>query len=379
MKVDVLSDGQKQANAIKWNLYSGRGDIKSKNAFVGFMELINENGHELLSEYINNKTKALIDFNCGHESHWLKPNHYKRGVGCPKCSGLCSDQAKEEFLYLLRKNNHKLLSEYINNKTKVLIDFNCGHEPRLIKPNNYKSGSGCPKCSGLCSDQAKEEFLSLIKENGHIAGSEYINNSTKVLIDFNCGHEPRWTTPNAYKKGNRCSKCSRKCSDQAKEEFLDLIKENGHALMTEYKNNHSKVLIDYNCGHGAHWVKPNAYKSGNWCPKCKYSKGEKVILDYLVENKFNVVPQYKIDGHKYRYDLYIREFNLIVEVHGAQHYEDVVFFKNKTLKEEQMNDYKKEKLAVSKGYDYMVVDYREHRPKLALERFKKQFCFYINK
>ena len=44
-----------------------------------------------------------------------------------------------------------------------------------------------------------------------------------------------------------------------------------------------------------------------------------------------------------------------------------------------MNDYEKEKLAVSKGYNYMVVDYKEHKPELALERFKEQFRFYETK
>ena len=46
----------------------------------------------------------------------------------------------------LKENNHKLLSEYVNTMTKVLIDFNCGHIPHWISPDNYKSGCGCPKC-----------------------------------------------------------------------------------------------------------------------------------------------------------------------------------------------------------------------------------------
>ena len=246
-----------KADVIKWNLYSGGGTVKSKNAFIGFMELLHENGHELLSDYVNDKTKVLINFGCEHEPHWVKPNHYKSGGRCPKCSGLCPKQAEEEFLNLLRRNNHELLSEYINSTTKVLINFGCEHEP--------------------------------------------------------------------------------------------------------------------------HWVIPNSYKSGVRCPKCKLSKGEKVILDYLTENEFNVVSQHKIDGYNYKYDIYIREYNLIVEVHGRQHYEEVDFFGRRTLEEERMNDYEKEKLAVSKGYNYMAIDYKEHKPELALERFKEKFCFYETK
>ena len=161
--------------------------------------------------------------------------------------------------------------------------------------------------------------------------------------------------------------------------FMELLHENGHELLSEYINDKTKVLINFNCGHEPHWVIPNSYKSGKRCPKCKFSKGEKVILDYLTENEFNVVSQHKIDGYNYKYDIYIREYNLIVEVHGRQHYEEVDFFGRRTLEEERMNDYEKEKLAVSKGYNYMAIDYKEHKPELALERFKEKFCFYETK
>ena len=429
-----------KADVIKWGLYSGRGAVKSKNAFIGFMELLHENGHELLSNYVNNKTKVLINFGCEHDPRWVRPGDYKRGVRCPKCSGRCPKQAEEEFLNLLRRNNHKLLSEYINNTTKVLINFNCGHDPHWVSPNSYKSGNRCPKCSGLCPKQAEEEFLNLLRRNNHKLLSEYINNTTKVLINFNCGHDPHWVSPNSYKSGNRCPKCSGLCPKQAEEEFLNLLRRNNHKLLSEYINNTTKVLINFNCGHDPHWVSPNSYKIGvrcpkcsglcpkqaeeefialltknnhkslskyvnattkvlinfncghdpHWispasykigvrCPNCKVSKGEKVILDYLTENEFNVVSQYRIDGYNYKYDIYIREYNLIVEVHGRQHYEEVDFFSRRTLEEERMNDYRKEKLAVSKGYNYVAIDYKEHKPELALERFKEKFCFYETK
>ena len=233
-----------KADVIKWNLYSGRGTVKSKNAFIGFMELLHENGHELLSDYVNSTTKVLINFNCGHDPHWISPASYKSGIGCPKCYGNCPKQAEEEFIALLTKNNHKSLSNYINNTTKVLINFNCGHDPHWVSPNSYKSGVRCPKCSGLCPKQAEEEFLDLLRRNNHELLSDYVNRKTKVLINFGCEHEP-------------------------------------------------------------HWMSPNEYKAGNRCPKCKFSKGEKVILDYLTENEFNVVSQHKIDGYNYKYDIYI--------------------------------------------------------------------------
>ena len=161
--------------------------------------------------------------------------------------------------------------------------------------------------------------------------------------------------------------------------FMELLHENGHELLSDYVNDKTKVLINFGCEHEPHWISPGSYKKGVRCPKCKLPKGEKIILDYLTESGINAISQYRIDGHKFRFDIYIREYNLIVEVHGRQHFEEVDFFGRRTLEEERMNDYEKEKLAVSKGYNYMAIDYKEHKPELALERFKEKFCFYETK
>ena len=135
----------------------------AKKAYIELIDLLKANDHKLLSEYINNKTKVLIDFNCEHEPHWITPDNYKNGKRCPKCAGKCPEQAKEELIELLKANNHKLLSEYINNKTKVLINFNCGHKPNWIRPNNYKNGNRCP----LCKNKGEATMRKLIKDKAN--------------------------------------------------------------------------------------------------------------------------------------------------------------------------------------------------------------------
>lgn len=58
-----------------------------------------------------------------------------------------------------------------------------------------------------------------------------------------------------------------------------------------------------------------------------------------------------------RYDLFIPSMNLIVEVHGKQHYENNVFSSlgGRTLEEEQLNDCVKQELALSNGIERYVV------------------------
>lgn len=147
------------------------------------------------------------------------------------------------FCELLYKNNHELLSDYMCAIPKVLIDFNCGHEPHSIRPADYKSGQGCPKCAGLCREQAKKDLIKLINENGHKLLSEYVNNSTKVLIDFNCGHESHWIRPYHYKRGVRCPLCKNK----GEVALYDLLLDMGYEVDTQktYSDLKDKTLLRY--------------------------------------------------------------------------------------------------------------------------------------
>lgn len=111
------------------------------------IEIINKNGHLLLNKYKNAKTKVLIDLKCGHRPHLITPNSYKKGSSCPKCGGNSKDDAQDRLEKLINENGHLLLSKYIDSKTKVVIDFQCGHKPHSITPNHYKCGKGCPKCA----------------------------------------------------------------------------------------------------------------------------------------------------------------------------------------------------------------------------------------
>lgn len=202
---------------------------------------LNENGHKLLNEYKSTHTKLLIDFNCSHEPHLITPNDYHSGYGCPKCAGLSPIKAEKTFKHLLEKNGHKLLNGYKNAKSPVLIDFNCGHEPHLTNPNNYKNGHGCPKCSGKCTSQAKENFYNEVKNAGYKLLGEYKSALTKVKVQCDKGHDT-YTKPNNFTSSkHRCLKCAGLDLEQAKEELINLLSKNGHELLSEYINTNTKV------------------------------------------------------------------------------------------------------------------------------------------
>ncbi|UQW96679.1 hypothetical protein M2M59_11975 [Rummeliibacillus sp. G93] len=59
---------------------------QKEKALKSILEIVEQNEHELLSKYIDNKTKILIDFGCGHDPNWIIPIHYKNGQECQECT-----------------------------------------------------------------------------------------------------------------------------------------------------------------------------------------------------------------------------------------------------------------------------------------------------
>lgn len=83
----------------------------------------------------------------------------------------------------------------------------------------------------------------------------------------------------------------------------------------------------------------------------------KFVYDVLSQLKIDFKPEYTSPwSHGLRYDIYLLEYNCIIENHGGQHYQECSLT-NRTLKEEQENDRYKKELACSNGIEnYIVLD-----------------------
>lgn len=125
------------------------------------------------------------------------------------------------------------------------------------------------------------------------------------------------------------------------------------------------------------------------CPDCK--KEKMIVLKDLFKDKtircdcrgfckdgtsypekfmYNLLNQLKIEFKtqlskstfswcdKYKYDFYLPNYNIIIETHGEQHYEEIGW--GKPLKEQRENDKIKKDLALSNGIEkYIIIDCRK--------------------
>ena len=118
-------------------------------------------------------------------------------------------------------------------------------------------------------------------------------------------------------------------------------------------------MICPNCGGLKEMTPRRLLREGFSCSYCSdgFSYAEKFMANLLAELGVSFKAQFKIGNEGVRYDFYIPSVELIIETHGAQHYERG--FGKRTLKEEQENDRYKMDLALSKGYDYIALDCRK--------------------
>ena len=95
------------------------------------------------------------------------------------------------------------------------------------------------------------------------------------------------------------------------------------------------------------------------CPKCKGTKGETRISNFLDENNIIHECQKGFDDLKFVkslfYDFYLPEYNLLIEYDGEFHYRPI--FSEKSFNTEKQRDDLKNKYALEHGIDLLRIPY----------------------
>ena len=170
-----------------------------------FKEQIKDYSVKLLGEYKGAHTKTLFKCKkCDYE--WLvRPNNIKKGQNCPNCVGK-KRMTSNDFKKFLITKNIILVGEYKNTGMKTTFQCDiCGYIWQTV-PSSIKRGRGCSKCKNKYSPST-EEFKEQIKDYSVELLGEYENAHTKTLFKCKkCDYE--WNTrPNDVKSGYGCPKC----------------------------------------------------------------------------------------------------------------------------------------------------------------------------
>jgi very-short-patch-repair endonuclease len=89
------------------------------------------------------------------------------------------------------------------------------------------------------------------------------------------------------------------------------------------------------------------------CPICK-NKTEKIVINFLQDKKINTIIKFKLANDTKKYDILCKDYKIIIEIDGAQHFKDIKFFKS-TAKENQENDKNKMLKAMKQGFSFIRI------------------------
>lgn len=246
------------------------------------------------------------------------------------------EEVKNYFL----TENHTLLTtkeNFISTTQPLKIMCNmCGNIEEVIFRNFKKRAKY--KCK-KCYERAKlKEIENIVKPKGYLLlSTEFINTKHKLTIQCDKGHiwNPSY---DSVVKGCQCLKCRDiemgKKQRISCEELKSRFDVEGYKLLSsyeEYDNNETKLKVCCPKGH-IYFVSLSNWTNGRRCPRCKESKGEKRIEEYLTKHEINFIPQKRFKDCVYKkelpFDFYIENLNIAIEYDGEQHYDKSHFEMN---------------------------------------------------
>ena len=289
-------------------------------------------------EIFPKQSKVTITCNRHHitMTQYAKFFIYRDINGCPECK---IEKLTKDFVRRAKeihgdKYDYSLV-RYINAHTPVKIICPEHGEFEQIPYKHLNAKHGCPLCGGS-SPHTNESFIEASKrvhgDRYDYSLVEYVNNRTKVKI-ICPEHGVFEQTPQSHLLGNGCHRCS---GVRNTEEFIEAsIKIHGNKYdysLVEYVNTRTPVKII--CpDHGVFEQTPTKHLCGHGCRSCKsagLSKISENISQLLESNNIKFQKERIFEWMKrityLRLDFYLPEYNIAIECHGLQHFEQIDFF-----------------------------------------------------
>ena len=300
------------------------------------------------SKTIYKKLKERVIIICPiHGEFEQAPNNHLSGKGCSQCSKnkrLTTEIFVNESIKIHGNKYDYSKVNYINNHTKVIITCPI-HGDFLQTPSIHLRGCGCPFCSNNIQ-LTNEEF---IKRSREIHGNKYdyskvnyINIDTPVIIICPIHGEFK-QSPSSHLLGRGCPSCGylrvgEKLSSNTEEFTIKSRLIHGDKYdysLVNYINAQSYVTIICPI-HGIFNQRASNHLLGVGCPKCRFSRGEEIVSNYLKERKLFILERENIYGVSSVREYVVPDFRILleskevwIEYNGIQHYKATFNFGNK--------------------------------------------------
>lgn len=226
----------------------------------------------------------------------------------------------------------------------------------------------------------------VIKANeGRITLLSDYHTNYKCKIKFKCNTCGYVDTARSdvLKKGRQCKNCLKlqykKAYTKTTEQYSDEVyrKTGGeYRLTSSYRGVNKYITMLHEECKKPFKTTPHQFNRGRRCPNCNKSKGEQLVskvLDELgvaYEEQVNV-NQLKGLNHRYSFDFYLPEYNILIEYQGVQHYKPVDLFGGvDVFNIQKANDEYKRRFASENNYYLLEIPYTVNTFKEVLKIIK---------
>jgi len=203
----------------------------------------------------------------------------------------------------------------------------------------------------------------------------YVNAKTKIRHQCECGNKDWYASPSNVLKGRRCDICGKKrlvekltrTNEEFVNEVFNLVGDE-YTPMNEYVLVTEHIKMRHNiCGH--EWdIQPISFLIGTRCPRCANERCESIMAITLKQVLKHYYPNTKweydigfkgFSGGKSAYDIYVPDLNLLIECQSEYH--DNI--------EHQKLDLAKKQYAIDNKYEYIAIDKRNFTQLEAIKLF----------
>jgi len=298
--------------------------------------------YELVSNsYIDANSKLDIICPKGHEFK-MKYNSFKQGQRCPTCFGTKKHTIEYVRNYMLNENYTLLSDTYINNRTKLLVKCDKGHEYD-VSFGSFRGGKRCPICNGgikLTYEYVKD----FINSTGYtLLSNTYENSHTKLLLKCDKGHEYK-ATFGSFRGDHGCPTCAGN-SRHTIDYIRNFINSTGYTLLSDtYKNSNTKLSVRCDKGH-EYKVTFGNFGQGWRCPICNgesyVSKGEKDVAKFVQSLGFNIIENDRtqlinpLTNRNLELDIWIPSIKKAIEYNGIYWHSLLEKVKTDKIKQQQ--------------------------------------------
>ena len=277
------------------------------------------------------------------------PTNILRGHGCYLCGNNVKKSHEQYIKEVAEINpNVEVVETYINAQTKILHLCKIDGHVWSVAPSVILRGDGCPKCGGNARKNTEgyaHEVLT-INPNIEVLG-DYINAFIPILHRCKIDDHEWYAEPANILSGRGCPKCkSHMLSNMFVKSHEQYIKEVAIVnpdieVLEKYINAHTPIT--HRCKKDGYiWkIAPSNVLTGQGCPQCQESIGERKIRQWLQSNYIEYVYQKTFFAcrliKELPFDFYIPKHNLCIEYDGRQHFEPIDFAgKGKEWAEQQL-------------------------------------------